>query len=532
VLAERRAQPGSGRIPTQHVSKPPPKPAAAPCFVALDQSTSATKALLFDASGALVDGRSREHRQHYPRPGWVEHDGDEIWENSLAVLRELIAGNPAAAARIAWLSVTNQRETVIVFDRSTGRPLCPAIVWQCRRGEGICAEHEAAGRGGLVAGRTGLRLDPYFSGSKIQWIARERPDIRRRLESGEAVVGTIDAYLVHRLTGGAVFATDATNASRTLLFDAVNLRWDPELCALWEVPVGALPEVRESASRFGETTLGGALARPVPICGVMGDSQASLYAHGCYGPGSAKVTFGTGSSILANIGPRFRQSGCGLVTALAWVFRGVPTYAFEGIIISSAATLIWLRDQLGLFGDFSEVEAIAASVPDSGGVYLVPAFSGLGLPHWRPSARAAIVGLSAHSDRRHVVRAAVDSIALQVRDALAAMQSDMGEEISSLHGDGGSSMNRQLMQLAADLTGLDLHVATIPECSALGAGLMGMAGMGLRDPLERPACTLDGETVYRPSPETGGTARLLAGWTQAVRQVLLACESPLDNPAK
>jgi glycerol kinase len=514
------------------VINPPPSPAAASCFVALDQSTSATKALLFDGSGSLIDSRSREHRQHYPQPGWVEHDGDEIWGNSLSVLSDLLAGNPGAAGRIAWLSVTNQRETVIVFDRETGRPLCPAIVWQCRRGDAICAEHAAAGREAIVAAKTGLRLDPYFSGSKIQWLVRNRPEIRRKLVSGEAVVGTIDAYLIHRLTGGAVFATDMTNASRTLLFDAVALRWDDELCALWDVPVWALPEIRESASRFGETTLGGALPSPVPICGVMGDSQASLYAHGCFSPGSAKVTFGTGSSLLANIGSDFRQSGCGLVTALAWVLGGVPTYAFEGIIISSAATLIWLRDQLGLFGDFSEVEAMAASVPDSGGVYLVPAFSGLGLPHWRSSARAAITGLSAHSDRRHVVRAAVESIALQVRDALAEMQSDMGQEISSLHGDGGSSMNRHLMQLTADLTGLDLHVATIPECSPLGAGLMGMAGMGLRGALERPACTLDGETVYRPAADDGRSARLLAGWQQAVRQVLLGCESPLDIPSK
>jgi glycerol kinase len=514
------------------VSNPPLSQADAPLFVALDQSTSATKALLFDASGSLLDSRSREHRQHYPRPGWVEHDGEEIWENSLAVLRELVAANAGAAGRIAWLSVTNQRETVIAFDRATGRPLHPAIVWQCRRGDPICAEHAAAGSEALVAARTGLRLDPYFSGSKIQWLVRNRPGLRGKLASGEAVVGTIDAYLIHRLTGGAVFATDMTNASRTLLFDVARLRWDEELCALWEVPVAALPEVRESAARFGETTLGGSLEAAVPICGVMGDSQASLYAHGCFSPGSTKATFGTGTSLLANIGSRFRQSGCGLVTALAWVLGGVPTYAFEGIIISSSATLIWLRDQLGLFGDFSEVEAIASSVPDSGGVYLVPAFSGLGLPHWKSSARAAIVGLSAHSDRRHVVRAAVESIALQVHDALAAMKSDMGREISSLHGDGGSSMNRQLMQLTADLTGLDLHVAAVPECSALGAGLMGMAGMGLRGPLERPARTLEGGRVYRPSPDAARSAGLLAGWRLAVRQVLLGCESPLDIPSK
>lgn len=274
---------GPGLAPP--LNKPPRSPAAGQYFIALDQSTSATKALLFGASGELVDSQSREHRQIYPQPGWVEHDAEEIWGNVRAVVDALLARNGSAAGKVAWVSVANQRETVVVLDRATGRPLHPAIVWQCRRGEAICREHADAGREDLVADRTGLRLDPYFSGSKMQWLARNRPDIRARLASGEAVIGTMDAYLIHRMTDGRVFATDVTNASRTLLFNIVSLRWDAELCALWEVPVSALPDVRESAERFGETTLGGALASPVPICGVMGDSQASLYAHGCTSPG-------------------------------------------------------------------------------------------------------------------------------------------------------------------------------------------------------------------------------------------------------
>jgi glycerol kinase len=510
------------------VNKNPVPKAAAPLFISLDQSTSATKALLFESSGGLVDSEAKSHRQCYPRPGWVEHDAEEIWANVQAVVRALVARNASRAGAIGWLSLTNQRETFVVFEKATGRPLYPAIVWQCRRGDAICSEHAAAGRGDWIQALTGLRLDTYFSGSKIQWLIRNRPDLLRMLESGSAVIGTIDAYLVHRMTGGVVFATDVTNASRTLLFDIVRLRWDEELCKMWDVPMSAVPEVRESTARFGETTVGGALRVPIPICGVMGDSQASLYAHRCLTPGTGKVTFGMGSSLLLNIGSTCRQSKRGLVTALAWVHRGVPTYAFEGIIISSAATLVWLRDQLGLFRDFSEVERLALEVPDSEGVYLVPAFSGMGLPYWRPSARAGIVGLSAHSDRRHVIRAGLESIAYQVKDALAEMQSETETPLLRLYGDGGSTVNRFLMQFIADLTGVELRVAEMPEGSALGAGLIGMLGMGLCDSIVSPDRPEPRETVYRPSPEAGRAARLYKGWQDAVRQVLAGHDSALN----
>ena len=487
-------------------------------FLALDQSTSATKALLFDASGSLVDREAREHRQHYPQPGWVEHDADEIWEHVRATAGALVRRHPERP--IAWLSVTNQRETVVVFDRRTGRPLHPAIVWQCRRGDALCAEHAAAGRGALVQERTGLRLDGYFSGSKLQWLVRQRPDLRARLESGEAVIGTIDAYLVHRLTQGAVFATDSTNASRTLLFDIGRLRWDPELCALWEVPMASLPEVRESSARFGETTIDGALAQPVPIRGVMGDSQAALFAHRCVRPGMAKGTFGTGSSLLLNIGSTLRRPGRGIVTALAWVEGGVPTYAFEGVVVSSAATLTWLRDQLGLFKEFAEIEPLAAAVPDNEGVYLVPAFSGLGLPHWKLGARAAIVGLSARSDRRHIIRAAVESIAYQTRDALDAMRSEAGLPLVELHADGGSTANRFLMQFMADVTRVNLKVPAISECSPLGAALAGAIGMGAIETVNAISKAMEEGAIYRPSPNAGYAEKLYEGWQSAVSQVI------------
>ena len=493
-----------------------------PLILALDQSTSATKALLFEADGRLVDRESLEHRQSYPQPGWVEHDAEEIWQNTLGTLRTVLTRQAARAGEIAGLSLTNQRETIVVFARDTGRPLLPAIVWQCRRSEALCAEHIAAGHEALIRARTGLKIDPYFSASKLQWLVRRDPSLRARLESGEALIGTIDAYLIYRLTQGAVFACDSTNASRTLLYDITRLCWDEELCALWEVPRRALPEVRESFARYGETTLDGTLATPLPICGVMGDSQASLFAQGCFTPGSAKITFGTGSSLLLNIGSIPRFSDQGVLTALAWVQGGVPTYAFEGIIISSASTLTWLRDQLGLAGDVSELEKLATSVPDNGGVYLVPAFTGLGLPHWKPSARALISGLSSHSDKRHVARAAFESIGYQVRDALDAMRADAGVPLGTLQGDGGPTASTFLMQFTADLTGAELRVAQMADCSALGAVQAGWLGLGLVRSMELLAAQPRTEAIYGPKLDRGQVGRLARGWQQAVRQTVLS----------
>lgn len=492
-----------------------------PCILALDQSTSATKALLFDETGACLDRESREHRQHYPRPGWVEHDAEEIWQNALAVLRTLLDRHPLKRDDLLALSLTNQRETVVVFDRATRRPLGPAIVWQCRRGDALCAAHAQAGREPLIRARTGLRLDAYFSGSKLQWLVQNRPDLRAKLSAGEALLGTIDTYLIYRLTSGRVFATDATNASRTLLYDITSLQWDDELCALWEVPRAALAEVRESTARFGETTLDGTLDRPLPICGVMGDSQASLFAQRCFEPGMAKVTFGTGSSVLLNIGSSWRVSAQGVITALAWVIDGKPTYALEGIIISSAATLNWLRDQLGLFQDTHEIEALAAQLTNTDGVYLVPAFSGLGLPHWSATARAALCGLSGHSDRRHVARAALESMAFQLHDALEAMRAASGVPVRRLQADGGPTANQLLMQLTADLTGVELHVRSAADCSALGAAFAGLLGLGVHATLPALASLSHREIIYLPALPAADLQIRRAGWHHAVRQVLL-----------
>jgi glycerol kinase len=491
-------------------------------FLALDQSTSATKALLFDAAGRAIDREARDHVQHFPKPGWVEHDAEEIWQNVLAVVRALVARHPDRVNEIRSLSITNQRETIVVFERASGRPLRRAIVWQDRRGDAICAEHIAAGREPYVHRRTGLKIDSYFSASKLEWLVRHDAALRAQLQAGSAVIGTIDAYLICRLTGGRVFATDSTNASRTLLFDITRLEWDEGLCALWQVPQQALPQVRDCSARFGETTLNGALPHALPICGVMGDSQASLFAQRCFAPGAAKATFGTGSSLLLNIGQEARFSAEGVVTALAWTHAGKPTYAFEGIIIAAASTLTWLRDQVGLAADIGDLEKLAQLTPDSGGVYLVPAFAGLGLPHWRADVQAAILGLSSHSDRRHIARAAFESIAYQIRDALDVMRSEAGLPLSRLHADGGPTASRFLMQLCSDLAGVELRVATMSDCSALGAALAGQLGLGVHESFASLANLSREEIAYQPSV-SGSHDRIqtaYAGWQRAVAQVL------------
>lgn len=489
-------------------------------ILALDQSTSATKAVLFDARGKVLDKVSRNHRQVYPQAGWVEHDAEEIWRNVLAVIGEIAKRNLAKLTQLAALSITNQRETVLVFDRKTGKPLYHALVWQDRRGDALCAKLTKQGHGPCVLRKTGLKIDTYFSASKIRWLIENKPAIAARLKRGDAIIGTVDAYLVHRLTGASVFATDFTNASRTLLFDLGKLQWDAELCKLFKVPAHALPEVRESAEQFGETDVNGIFPKPVPIIGVMGDSQASLFAQRCYQPGMAKATFGTGTSVLLNIGDRLRGSKRGAVTALAWVWRGKPIYAFEGLINFSAATIEWLKNQLGLIQSAAEVEKLALSVADNGGVYLVPAFAGLSAPHWSLEARAAIVGMTAHTNRAHIVRAAQEAIAYQIRDVLDMMRSGAKVKLQCLHADGGPTRNQFLMQFTADITGAELQVSDVADSSAWGAAMSGLLGMGIWKSLEDLSTLPRRTTVFRPQMDRATAKHLHDGWLAAVRRVL------------
>ena len=483
-------------------------------ILAIDQSTSATKALVFDTRGALIDRASLEHRQIYPQPGWVEHDAEEIWQNTLAAVRQATCDDPLC------LSITNQRETFVVFDRATGRPLHNAIVWQCRRGEPVCQALRQAGHDEFVTRKTGLKIDTYFSAPKLAWLVRDNPEIARKLQTGDALFGTIDCYLIYRFTNGRVFATDHTNASRTLLFDIANLKWDDQLCRLFDVPQRALPEVRDSTARFGETDAAGALGRSIPICGVMGDSQASLFAHRCFSPGMAKVTLGSGSSVLLNLGPELRYGGDDAVSTIGWTHAGRPTYSFEGIVNYAAATIQWLKDQLGLIRDPGETEAAALSVPDNGGVYLVPAFGGLSAPYWSPNARAAIVGMTSHANRAHVIRAALESIAYQLRDVLDAMRNRAGVQLRTIHADGGATRNRFLMQFIADMTGLEVNAAKLPECSPLGAAMAGALGMGVVESLDELARLPREMVTYRPAMPVEKVARLYGGWKNAVKQVL------------
>ena len=493
------------------------------CILAIDQSTSATKVVLFDESGNVIDKATRPHAQYYPQAGWVEHDANEIWSSLLDATGELLRRQQARCNDIACVSITNQRETFVVIDRQTGLPLRRAIVWQCRRGDAICGEHRGRDDDDVVRARTGLRVDGYFPASKLQWLMDNDTDLARRLNVGEAVFATIDAYLVHRLTGGDSFATDCTNASRTLFFDIDRLAWDDSLCAMWGVPKHCLPEVRASDAVFGHTTIRGLLPRKVPICGVMGDSQASLFAHRCFSPGAAKVTLGTGASVMVNIG-RERRYTARAVTSLAWVRNGAATYALEGMVNSAASTLSWLRDQMGIIANNEDAEKLALEVGPDSGVFIVPAFSGLGAPHWCDEARAAIIGLSAHSDRRHIARAAIESIAYQVSDVLEMIRAEAAIDISGLRCDGGLTSSALLMQTCADLLGVELQAAEHPDCSALGAAWMGALGLGIHSSIEALPKAASTRTFSRKIAEREA-ARRCRGWTRAVRQVLAAARS-------
>src|SRR5579885_140370 len=489
-------------------------------ILAIDQSTSATKAVLFDAQGNIWDKASRSHRQIYRRPGWVEHDAEEIWKNVLAAIAEIARRNRRSISQVIGLSLTNQRETVLLFDRQTGRPLHPAIVWQDRRGDAIRERLRRGGGEDFIRRKTGLKMDAYFSGPKIRWLVENKPALAARIKQGEALIGTMDTFLIYRLTDGKVLATDFTNASRTLLFDIGKLRWDETLCGEFRVPRYALPEVRESAALYGRTDVNGLLPGQIPIAGVMGDSQAALFAQRCFNPGEAKATFGTGTSVLLNIGEKFKLPRRGVVTALAWVLNGRPTYAAEGLINFSAATVEWLTHQLGLIRDPAEAEKLAMRVADNGGVYLVPAFAGLGAPYWSPQARAALLGMTAHTCKEHVVRAALEAIAYQIREVLDLMRRTAKREVHRLHADGGATRNEFLMQLTADLTRLELRVAELAESSAWGAAMNGLLARGVYSSLDELRQLPRQQKIFRPRMRPALAERNYAGWKQAVQRVL------------
>lgn len=489
-------------------------------FLAIDQSTQSTKVMLFDNKAKLLDSVSKAHEQFFPKSGWVEHDANQIYANLLAAMNELQIRNRATFESAACLSITNQRETIVVFDKDSGEPLSNAIVWLDRRGEEFCAVLRGGADEKIVEAKTGLRIDTYFPASKLTWLTRNNPNIHAALRNGRALIGTIDTYLIYRLTGGKVYATDHTNASRTLFYDIDRMNWDKELVRIFDLDLAKLPEIFESASIFGETNLNGILPRAIPIAGVIGDSQAALFAERCYEPGMAKVTFGTGSSIMMNIGEKRIQSGDGIVNALAWVLNNQPTYAFEGITNFTGATISWMQNQLELIENPAQSETLAKSIPDNGGVILVPSFVGLGAPYWRADVKGAIFGLTPGVTRAHVVRAGLEGIAFTVTDVLRVMENKAGVALKRLFADGGPVRNSFLMQFVADINQRELHASTLPELSALGAVFSGGLAIGVYAGLDEIRAIDTGVTTYEPGLRTDKVEELFAKWNAAIRKVL------------
>lgn len=458
--------------------------------LALDQGTTSSRAILFDEAGTPVRIAQREFEQIYPQPGWVEHDPEAIWRSQLEVAQSALVGvNPS---EVAGIGIANQRETTVLWDRRTGEPVGNAIVWQDRRTADLCERLRSEGHETRVAEKTGLLLDPYFSGTKLSWMLDRWPGVRARAERGELAFGTVDSFLLFRLTGG-LHATDVTNASRTLLFDLHRLDWDDALCELFGVPRTLLPEVRSSSGSFGACDPQW-FGRAVPIGGVAGDQQAAAFGQGCLQPGLVKNTYGTGCFLLATTGPTPVASRHRLLTTPAWRLGAATTYALEGSVFVAGAAIQWLRDELGLIASAAEAETVAASVSDSAGVFVVPAFVGLGAPYWDPHARGTIVGLTRGTSRAHLVRATLESLAYQTLDVLDAMGRDMGSAIRELRVDGGGARNDLLMQFQADVAGVPVVRPAITETTALGAAVLAGLSVGL---WRRPEDAVGGDRALR-----------------------------------
>jgi len=488
-----------------------------PGFVgAIDQGTTSTRFAVVDAGGRIVAMAQQEHRQVYPRPGWVEHDAAEIRDRTFAVIGEALATAGLSPADLAAVGVTNQRETTVVWDRATGEPLAPAIVWQDTRTADRCAALAGDAGPDRFRAATGLPLATYFSGPKLAWLLDEVPGLRARAEAGEALFGTIDSWLMWNLTGRHL--TDVTNASRTLLLRLDTLAWDTEITAALGVPAAMLPEVRPSVTTYGEGR--GPLAG-VPIAGVLGDQQAALFGQTAFAAGRAKNTYGTGCFLLLNTGERPVTSGHGLLTTVAYQIEGrPPTYALEGSVAIAGAGVQWLRDNLGLIASASEVEALAGSAPDNGGVYFVPAFSGLFAPYWRPDARGVVVGLTRFADRRHLARAVLESTAYQTRDVLAAMEADSGVPLDTLFVDGGMTANGLLMQFQADLLGVPVVCPAVAETTVLGAAYAAGLTVGFFGGLDELASLWAEGRRWEPAMAPQERERLSAGWRKAVERTL------------
>lgn len=488
-------------------------------IMALDQGTTSSRCIIFDHSGAMLASAQKEFAQHYPKPGWVEHDAAEIWETTLEVARGAMAKAGLSAADIAAIGITNQRETTVVWDKETGAPVCPAIVWQCRRTAPMADALAASGWAEKIRQRTGLVPDAYFSGTKLRWILDKVPGARQGAEEGRLLFGTIDSWLIWKLTGGRAHVTDVTNASRTMLFDIRRLRWDPELLELFGIPERMLPKVQPSSCIYGETEpalFGG----KIPVAGAAGDQQSALFGQCCFEAGDVKNTYGTGCFLLMHTGSEPVFSKNGLITTIAASGPGRIRYALEGSVFTAGAAVQWLRDEMGLISDAAASEAAARSVTDTGGVYVVPAFTGLGAPYWNQYARGTITGITRGFTRAQLIRATLESIAYQTYDICRAMESDAGVELTRLRVDGGASANDLLMQFQSDLLGAEVLRPACIETTALGAAyLAGLAVGYWKDTADIKQNRQTGR-VFLPEMQETTRAKLLKGWNRALTTAL------------
>jgi len=484
--------------------------------LALDQGTTSCRAILFDDAASVVSVAQKEFTQHFPRPGWVEHDAEEIWSTQLGVAAEAVAKAGVAPAELAAIGITNQRETALVWDRRTGKPVHRAIVWQSRQTAAICEDLKARGLEETFRRKTGLVIDAYFSGTKVRWILDQVEGARERARRGELLFGTIDTWLIWKLTGGRVHVTDVSNASRTLLYDIRLLGWDDELLEALAVPRAVLPEVRSSSEIYGRTDPAVFLGAAVPIAGVAGDQQAALFGQACFQPGMAKNTYGTGCFMLMNTGQEPCRSEHGLLTTVAWGLGSKVEYALEGSIFVAGSAVQWLRDGLRLIEEARDSEYEAGKVPDSGGVFVVPAFTGLGAPYWDMKARGAILGLTRGTRRAHIVRATLDAMAYQTRDVLAAMQADSRIRLQALKVDGGAVANNVLMQFQADVLGVPVMRPWITETTALGAAYLAGLAVGVWHDREELARTWRLERAFQPSMDPARADQLYRRWQKAV----------------
>ena len=484
-------------------------------LLALDQGTTSSRAVLFDQAGSIVSLAQKEFRQIFPRPGWVEHDPDEIWATQSNVAGEAILKARMTANDIAAIGITNQRETTVVWNRQTGRPIYNAIVWQDRRTAAMCDRLKADGLAPTIRRKTGLVVDAYFSATKLQWILKHVKGARELAKTGELAFGTVDSWLAWNLTGGKRHITDASNASRTMLFNIKTGEWDDDLMKIFGVPRSVLPEVRPSSEIYGETSIFGG---PIPLAGIAGDQQAALFGQVCTRPGMVKNTYGTGCFMLMNTGTKPIASKNKLLTTVAWQIGNRTEYALEGSIFIAGAVVQWLRDGLGMIKSSGEVEALAARVGDSGGVYVVPAFAGLGAPHWDAYARGIIAGITRGTNSAHLARAALESIAYQVTDVLKAMEADAGIKLKELRVDGGACMNNLLMQFQADLLGVPVVRPKVSETTALGAAYLAGLAVGYWNDPREIAVQWQADRRFVPAMKPARRKELLAGWNKALKR--------------